>query len=51
VALLRLAKTTRIRRFRGEDGEFVYTSSTAVPRVQQPAELLRPDEFAATQPN
>ena len=32
VALLRLAKTTRIRRFKAEDGEYVYTASTvAVP--------------------
>ncbi len=32
VALLRLAKTTRIRRFKAEDGEFVYTtSSVTVP--------------------
>jgi hypothetical protein len=28
VALLRLAKTTKIRRFKAEDGEYVYTSST-----------------------
>lgn len=36
VALLRLAKTTKIRRFKAEDGEFVYTSSTAffTPAVQ-----------------
>jgi hypothetical protein len=27
VALLRLAKAAKIRRFKGEDGEFVYTSS------------------------
>ena len=29
VALLRLAKTTRLRRFKAEDGEYVYTSATA----------------------
>jgi len=51
VALLRLAKTTRIRRFRGDDGEFVYTSSNMVPRVSQSAEPLPTDEFAAAQPN
>ena len=27
VALLRLAKTTKIRRFKAEDGEYVYTAS------------------------
>jgi hypothetical protein len=36
VALLRLAKATKIRRFKAEDGEYVYTSSTAFfsPAVQ-----------------
>ena len=29
VALLRLAKTTRLRRFKAEDGEYVYTSAAA----------------------
>jgi hypothetical protein len=33
VALLRLAKTTRIRRFKAEDGEFVYTASAIVAPV------------------
>ena len=28
VALLRLAKTTKIRRFKAEDGEYVYTASS-----------------------
>jgi len=51
VALLRLAKTTRLRRFRGEDGEFVYTSSSAIARVPQSPELLQTDEFVASQPN
>ncbi|MDG6898845.1 MAG: hypothetical protein JRN24_03800, partial [Nitrososphaerota archaeon] len=27
VALLRLAKTTKIRRFKAEDGEYVYTAN------------------------
>jgi hypothetical protein len=32
VALLRLAKTTKIRRFKAEDGEYVYTANAvAVP--------------------
>lgn len=51
VALLRLAKTTRIRRFRGEDGEFVYTSSNMAQRQQPPAVVLQPSDFATTQPN
>jgi hypothetical protein len=51
VALLRLAKTTKLRRFRGEDGEFVYTSSSMVPRAQAAEEEVGPGEFAATRPN
>lgn len=51
VALLRLAKTTKLRRFRGEDGEFVYTSSSMVQRAQATEEVLEPGEFAATRPN
>ncbi len=31
VALLRLAKTTKIRRFKGENGEFVYTAPSMAP--------------------
>jgi len=35
VALLRLAKTTKLRRFKAEDGEYVYTSATTfTPAVQ-----------------
>jgi len=47
VALLRLAKATKIRRFKAEDGEFVYTASampypasslpSAVPTLEQAA--------------
>jgi len=37
VALLRLAKGSRIRRFKGESGEYVYTVSTGSVRVQAPA--------------
>ena len=33
VALLRLAKTTKLRRFKAEDGEYVYTSAVAVAAV------------------
>ncbi len=35
VALLRLAKGSRIRRFKAEDGEYVYTASTALLAQQQ----------------
>lgn len=36
VALLRLAKTTKVRRFKADDGEYVYTASTAM-LPQQPS--------------
>src|SRR6267378_3524430 len=36
VALLRLAKGSRIRRFKGEGGEFVYTASTGAARIAAP---------------
>ena len=40
VALLRLAKTTKLRRFKAEDGEFVYTVARVAPQaVQTPLEL------------
>jgi len=39
VALLRLAKATRIRRFKAEDGEFVYTAS-AMPLPTSPTPSL-----------
>src|SRR5712692_2780530 len=35
VALVRLAKASRIRRFKAEDGEFVYTSSTPIMPQQK----------------
>ncbi|MDG6920092.1 MAG: hypothetical protein JRN59_01010 [Nitrososphaerota archaeon] len=34
VALLRLAKATKLRRFKGEDGEYVYTSASTAPTVR-----------------
>ena len=34
VALLRLAKATKLRRFKAEDGEYVYTSAMAVAAPQ-----------------
>ena len=44
VALLRLAKTTKIRRFKAEDGEYVYTASSSfsvppVPAMSQESTL------------
>jgi len=36
VALLRLAKASRIRRFKGESGEYIYTASTGAIRVPVP---------------
>jgi hypothetical protein len=40
VALLRLAKTSKIRRFKSEGGEFVYTASTSMLQSQV---LVLPD--------
>ncbi len=51
VALLRLAKTTRIRRFKAEDGEFVYTAaSPAVVAPMVPNSELQLSEFAELRP-
>jgi hypothetical protein len=38
VALLRLAKSSKIRRFKGEGGEYVYTASTAAIHVPSPVQ-------------
>ena len=51
VALLRLAKTTRLRRFKAEDGEFVYTSGTTLPSVRQPQEGPSLDAVAPAEQN
>lgn len=51
VALLRLAKTTKLRRFKAEDGEFVYTSGSTLPSLHQAQEEPILDELAATEPN
>lgn len=51
VALLRLAKTTKLRRFKAEDGEFVYTSGTTLPSLRQAQEEPVLDELAAAEPN
>ncbi|MDG7012613.1 MAG: hypothetical protein JRN11_05265 [Nitrososphaerota archaeon] len=49
VALLRLAKATKLRRFKAEDGEYVYTSATTVPArpLQQDGALQAADPEAA----
>jgi hypothetical protein len=46
VALLRLAKTTKLRRFKAEDGEYVYTSGMAVAAAQLTEPFL--GQIAAT---
>ena len=40
VALLRLAKGSRIRRFKGEGGEYVYTASTGAVRIAAPEQPI-----------
>lgn len=42
VALLRLAKGSKIRRFKGESGEYVYTASTGAARVMGPLVTAAP---------
>ena len=49
VALLRLAKTTKLRRFKAEDGEYVYTAAATVPSVRQVASEGVLDQIAPTQ--
>ncbi len=50
VALLRLAKATKIRRFKAEDGEFVYTASTIpLPTGLSPRREESLDETAPPQ--
>ena len=51
VALLRLAKTTKLRRFKAEDGEYVYTSATTLPTAPQQADDLAFQEVAAPEPS
>jgi len=45
VALLRLAKGSKLRRFKGEGGEYVYTASTGAARISAPVQPI-----AAQQP-
>lgn len=50
VALLRLAKATKIRRFKAEDGEFVYTASAMPPPTSVPPRREESlDETASSQ--
>jgi hypothetical protein len=51
VALLRLAKTTKLRRFKAEDGEFVYTSGTTLPTLRQAQEEPAPGQLTSAEPN
>ena len=51
VALLRLAKTTKLRRFKAEDGEYVYTSAINLPGVVHEGTENMLNELAATSPN
>lgn len=51
VALLRLAKATRLRRFKAEDGEYVYTSASNIMIPQTVLEEPVVGELAATNPN
>jgi hypothetical protein len=50
VALLRLAKGSKIRRFKADGGEFVYTASTSLlvaPQASLPEEAPMPDPSLA----
>jgi len=49
VALLRLAKTTKLRRFKAEDGEYVYTSAMTMPSLHRPTEEPVGGELATPQ--
>ena len=49
VALLRLAKTTKLRRFKAEDGEYVYTSASPTPIPQGVAREPMLDELVPGQ--
>lgn len=51
VALLRLAKTTKIRRFKADDGEYVYTSSSMAQGFPTAKAEETLDEIAPVQPN
>jgi len=46
VALLRLAKSSKLRRFKGEGGEYVYTASTGVVRIPAPVQPVKAPQAA-----
>ncbi len=48
VALLRLAQAGKLRRFKDEGGEFIYTASTGLSA--EPSDLSQPAEELALQP-
>jgi hypothetical protein len=49
VALLRLAKGSRLRRFKGEAGEYVYTASTGAMRITVPLPPVAPVQERETE--
>ncbi len=49
VALLRLAKGSKIRRFKAEGGEYIYTASTGAIRVPAPVQASRVQHVAAAE--
>ncbi|MDA4127028.1 MAG: hypothetical protein OK452_07475 [Thaumarchaeota archaeon] len=51
VALLRLAKTTKLRRFKAEDGEYVYTSALTMASAPPSAVGEVFDELTVSQSN
>jgi len=51
VALLRLAKTTKLRRFKAEDGEYVYTSALTIASSPEPTNGEVFDELTVSQSN
>jgi len=51
VALLRLAKTTKLRRFKAEDGEYVYTSALTMSNIPQAPDDRVFGELTAPQPD
>ncbi|MFQ5920546.1 MAG: hypothetical protein ACE5JV_00845 [Nitrososphaerales archaeon] len=48
VTLMRLAQNGRLRRFKGNDGEFVYTASTSIREEPRPAQKVLEKDDAAT---
>jgi hypothetical protein len=50
VALLRLAKGSKLRRFKGEGGEYVYTASTGAARIPAPVQPVGPQQEPEAEP-